>query len=171
MPEKWDILKDTVRQVEETRPGIPSEKAEDFVADTAGKVLEMLPDLKLPIPPPRWLLPDMTPTELIPPVPICTPGDEKCIGPNWCRCNSLGTAWDIITPNATECEVPEGTAILYGTVTDIETGAPIGGISVDCDGYTDTTAPDGTYRITGIPAGVYTVTFTDTLGRYQTEVR
>jgi len=104
-----------------------------------------------------------------PPV-ICTPGDEKCIGPDWCRCNPEGTKWDVVTPNATECAAPPLTAILYGTVTSIDTGAPIGGIDVNCGGYTDTTAPDGTYRIENIPPGEYSVVFTDPLGRYEEKI-
>jgi len=106
-----------------------------------------------------------------PPVPVCTPGDEKCIGLDWCRCNLEGTAWDVIIPNATQCEVPIGTAVLYGTVTDNGTGSPIQGILVSCNGYAATTAPDGTYRIENIPPGTYTVTFSDPLERYETEVR
>jgi len=105
-------------------------------------------------------------TKAAPPV-ICTPGDEKCIGPDWCRCNPAGTKWVVITPNATECAAPPLTAILYGTVTDADTGAPIEGIDVDCNGYTDTTAPDGTYRIENIPPGTYSVLFTDPSGRYE----
>jgi len=105
------------------------------------------------------------------PPTVCTPGDEKCIGLNWCRCNPMGTKWDIITPNAAECAVAPGTATLYGTVTDAKTGSPVEGISVSCNGYTDTTLPDGTYRITNIPPGTYAITFTDPLGIYETEVR
>jgi len=104
-----------------------------------------------------------------PPVVICTPGDEKCIGPDWCRCNPEGTKWDVVIPNATVCEVQPLTATLYGTVTN-DTGAPIGGIDVNCNGYTDTTAPDGTYRIENIPPGEYSVIFTDPLGRYEEKI-
>ena len=106
MPEKWDVLKDTVRQVEETRPGIPSEKAEDFVADTAGKVLEMLPDLKLPIPPPPWLLPDMTPTEI---PPVCTPGATKCVGFDSYEC-SPERKWVLVEANSPSCGWAPGQA-------------------------------------------------------------
>ena len=108
---------------------------------------------------------------LKPPVVVCTPGDEQCIGLDWCRCNSEGTGWDVITPNATQCEVPIGTAVLYGVVTDTDIGSPIEGILVSCDGYAATTASDGTYRIENIPPGTYTVTFSDPLERYMTEVR
>jgi len=59
------------------------------------------------------------------------------------------------------------TATLYGTVTDAETGLPIENIDVDCNGYPDTTAPDGTYRIEDIPPGEYSVLFTDPLNRYE----
>ena len=61
MAEKWDVLKDTIDNVEETRPVAPVETVQGFVSDTAGKLLVKLPDIKLPIPPPPWLLPDMTP--------------------------------------------------------------------------------------------------------------
>lgn len=46
-------------------------------------------------------------TAAAPPV-VCTPGEEKCIGPNWCRCNAAGTKWIVVTPNATQCAVPPG---------------------------------------------------------------
>lgn len=101
-----------------------------------------------------------------PPV-VCTPGDEKCIGLNWCRCKDDGTGWIVVTPNATECQVTPGTAILYGTVKDAQTSAPIEGILVACNSYSDTTVADGTYRIEGIPAGTYAVIFTDPLGKYE----
>jgi len=108
---------------------------------------------------------------LKPSVAICTPGDEKCIGLNWCRCNPEGTKWDVIVPNdEVRCPIIPGTAILYGTVTDKTTGSPIEGISVNCDSYPGTTALDGTYRIENIPPGAYTVTFTDPLGRYEEKV-
>lgn len=110
-----------------------------------------------------------TKAKAAPPV-VCTPGDEKCIGPDWCRCNPAGTKWIVVIPNASECAAPPLTAVLYGTVTDADTQVPIEGISVDCGGYTDTTAPDGTYRIENIPPGTYSVVFSDPLGRYEEKV-
>ena len=97
---------------------------------------------------------------------VCTPGDEKCIGPDWCRCNPAGTEWVVLVKDSPIC-IPVGAAVLYGTVTNIETGVPIEGILVDCGGYTDTTAPDGSYRIELIPPGEYSVFFTDPLSRYE----
>jgi len=108
----------------------------------------------------------ITKAKAAPPVVICTPGDEKCVGPNWCRCNPAGTKWVVLVKDSPIC-VPVMTATLYGTVTDIETGVPIEGIDVDCNGYADTTAPDGSYRIENIPPGEYSVLFTDPLNRYE----
>ena len=107
----------------------------------------------------------VTRVKAAPPVVICTPGDEKCIGTDWCRCNPAGTKWIVLVKDSPVC-IPVLTATLYGTVTDAETGAFIGGILVNCDGYIDTTAPDGSYRIEDIPPGIYTVVFSDPLGRY-----
>lgn len=102
-----------------------------------------------------------------PPVAVCTPGEEKCIGSNWCRCREDGQAWIIVTPNATQCLPPPGTAVLHGKVTDSKTHAVIEGIVVDCGGYTGTTGTDGLYRISNIPPGIYTVVFSDPLNRYE----
>ena len=102
--------------------------------------------------------------------PICTPGEEKCIGPDWCKCNAAGTKWDVVTPNATECAALPQTAILYGTVKDASTTGVIEGIVVDCGGYTDTTKTDGTYRIENILPGSYSVSFTDPSGQYEEKV-
>ena len=104
-----------------------------------------------------------------PPI-VCTPGAEKCIGPDWCRCKDDGTGWIIITPNATECAAPPGAAILHGTVKDASTMAVIDGIVVDCGGYTDTTVADGKYRIENILPGTYSVRFSDPSGQYQEKV-
>lgn len=109
--------------------------------------------------------------EAAPPTPVCTPGEEKCIGLDWCRCKEDGTGWIIVTPNDSRCLPLVETAILYGLVTDIDTGYPIAGIVISCDSYTDTTGTDGLYRIEDIPPGTYTVTFSDPLERYETEVR
>jgi hypothetical protein len=59
------------------------------------------------------------------------------------------------------------TAVLFGQVTDADTGIGIEGISVDCDGYSKETDANGNYRIANIPAGTYTVRFTDPYGRYE----
>jgi len=50
-------------------------------------------------------------------------------------------------------------AILFGQVTDAETGHGIGGVTVNCNGYTATTGSNGHYEILNIPGGTYTVTF------------
>ena len=104
------------------------------------------------------------------PQPICTPGQEKCIGLDKCRCKDDGTGWIVVTPNATECQVAPGLAILYGTVDNAQTNAVIAGIVVDCGGYTDTTKTDGTYRIENILPGSYSVSFTDPSGQYEEKV-
>ena len=102
-----------------------------------------------------------------PPV-VCTPGDEKCIGEDWCRCSEAGDKWIVVIPNATECQITPGLAILYGVATDAKTHLPIQGIVVSCNGYTDTTVADGLYRIEDIPPGTYSVQFVDSLDRYET---
>lgn len=58
-------------------------------------------------------------------------------------------------------------AMLYGLVTDIETGNPISGIDVNCNGYTAKTTGLGNYQILNIEPGTYSVTFTDPHGRYE----
>ncbi len=109
-----------------------------------------------------------TKAKAAPPV-ICTPGEEKCIGPNWCRCNPAGTKWIVLIKNSPVC-IPVTTAVLYGTVKDAVTREVIEGILVDCNGYTGTTGSDGMYRIEDIPPGEYSVSFSDPLGRYEEKV-
>lgn len=53
---------------------------------------------------------------------------------------------------------PVVTSTIQGYVTDAETGNPINGARVDCNGYVYITAPDGFYQFQGILAKVYTVT-------------
>ena len=57
-------------------------------------------------------------------------------------------------------------AMLFGQVTDIDTGAGIQGISVNCNGYSANTNTAGDYAIVNIEPGSYSVLFTDPLGRY-----
>ena len=64
MTENWDPLKDTIANVEETRPVAPVEGIQGFVVETAVKILGKIPSVRLPIPPPPWILPDMTPAGL-----------------------------------------------------------------------------------------------------------
>jgi len=90
-----------------------------------------------------------------PPVVVCTPGEEKCIGLDRCRCKDDGTGWIVITPNAPECQVTPGLAILYGTVKDIETGLPIANALIQLNSYSAYTSADGTYRIEDIEPGRY----------------
>lgn len=105
-------------------------------------------------------------TRGVPPT-VCTPGKEGCIGSNWCRCNPEGTGWRILVANDPRCAPLPDKAILYGVVKDAQTHTLIEGINVNCDGYTDITAPDGSYRIENISPGTYSVIFTDPLGRYE----
>ena len=58
-------------------------------------------------------------------------------------------------------------AMLYGEVTDIETGEPVKNISVLCNGYNGKTDSNGLYQILNIEPGTYSLTFNDPLGRYQ----
>lgn len=57
-------------------------------------------------------------------------------------------------------------ALLYGAVTDVETGSPISGINVACNGYSAKTGGDGSYEILNIEPGTYSVVFSDPHGRY-----
>lgn len=61
-------------------------------------------------------------------------------------------------------------AILFGKVTDAYSLAGIQGIDVNCDGYAAKTNGGGDYQIINIPAGTYSVTFMDPLGRYEPQV-
>ena len=58
-------------------------------------------------------------------------------------------------------------AILFGKVTDAGTLAGIQGVDVNCNGHTAKTNSGGDYEIINIPPGTYSVTFTDSLGRYE----
>jgi len=60
------------------------------------------------------------------------------------------------------------TATIRGVVTDYESGAPIGGVDVACDGDSILTAPDGSYSFT-VNLGSYTLTFSK--AEYVTETR
>lgn len=50
-------------------------------------------------------------------------------------------------------------ASLYGVVTDIETGDPIGGVKVSIDGIVTYTNSSGEYAFDGLTPGGYTITF------------
>ncbi|MBA7475784.1 hypothetical protein ES704_02712 [subsurface metagenome] len=50
-------------------------------------------------------------------------------------------------------------ASLYGVVTDIETGEPIGGVKVTIDGIVTYTNASGAYGFEGLTPGGYTITF------------
>jgi hypothetical protein len=103
-----------------------------------------------------------------PVVPVCTPGDTKCIGSDLCVCSAKGQ-WEISVKNSPTCAAAPDTAVLYGQVTDAQSGAAIKGIQINCDNYSSVTEADGQYRIESIPPGDYAVTFTDPLGRYETK--
>lgn len=51
-------------------------------------------------------------------------------------------------------------AILFGTVTDLETGQGIKDVAVNCNGYTGKTDSQGDYQIINIEPGSYAVQFT-----------
>lgn len=72
MTKGWDVVKDTITNVEETRPVMQISKVQNFTCSTANKLLEKLPNLRLPIPAPPWLLPDMTPAPPPPPPGLAT---------------------------------------------------------------------------------------------------
>ena len=63
--------------------------------------------------------------------------------------------------------IKPGTAVLYGSVTDIETNLGIPNIQIHCDGYTTRTNANGEYEIINIPPGTYSVSFTDPTGQYE----
>lgn len=89
-----------------------------------------------------------------PPV-VCTPGDEKCIGLNWCRCKDDGTGWIVVIPNASECAAPLEKAILYGKITDAQTHLAIANALIQLTGYSARATLDGNYRIENIEPGTY----------------
>ena len=51
-------------------------------------------------------------------------------------------------------------AILFGRVTDVVTGDPIQGVTVNCNGYTRQTNSQGEYEIINIEPATYLVQFT-----------
>jgi len=53
---------------------------------------------------------------------------------------------------------PQPTGIISGTVTDADTEEAIANATVTADGYSTTTAADGTYTLADLPVGTYTVT-------------
>jgi len=60
---------------------------------------------------------------------------------------------------------PPGPATITGKVTDAKTGAPIAGATVNLDGLTYITGPDGTYSFS-VKVGSYTITVSMT-GKYE----
>ena len=54
---------------------------------------------------------------------------------------------------------PPGGAILYGMVTDIDTGQPIEGLKISLDGLVTYTGSNGAYAFDGVEPGTYTVIF------------
>ena len=61
-----------------------------------------------------------------------------------------------------------GKANLYGKVTDAETGQPIEAIEVTFNEYAAISDQSGYYAINNIEPGIYSITFTDPQGRYET---
>ena len=54
---------------------------------------------------------------------------------------------------------PPGGAILYGIVTDADTGDPIEGVKISLDGLVTHTDSNGAYAFDGVEPGAYTVIF------------
>jgi len=52
----------------------------------------------------------------------------------------------------------KSTGTISGMVTEISTGAPIAHATITANGYSTTTADDGTYTLTDLPVGSYTIT-------------
>jgi hypothetical protein len=65
---------------------------------------------------------------------------------------------------------PPGLARLWGMVTDADTGQPVSGIEVTLDGLATTTNGGGGYEFARVEPGIYSVMFTDPLGRYQSQI-
>jgi hypothetical protein len=65
---------------------------------------------------------------------------------------------------------PPDRANMYGQATDALTGHPIEGIEVSFAEYSGVTGSNGYYLIEDIIPGVYEVTFSDPLGRYESAV-
>jgi len=55
--------------------------------------------------------------------------------------------------------IPPPVANLYGVVTDIETGEPIGGVKVTINGLVTYTNSSGAYGFEGLTPGGYTIKF------------
>lgn len=86
----------------------------------------------------------------------------------------LGSAALISAPGVADAALLESTGSMQGTVKRATTSAPVGGVGVVAVGpggveHGVTTAPDGSYRITGLPPGEYRAQFLDAAGDHLTE--
>jgi hypothetical protein len=52
---------------------------------------------------------------------------------------------------------PQATGSISGTLVHAGTGLPLGGVQIVVGGVTTTTADDGTFTLSGVPAGVQTI--------------
>jgi hypothetical protein len=79
-------------------------------------------------------------------------------------CNA-GPGWDgptgVGTPHGTAGFAYTKTGSITGTVTDAATGQPVAGARVSVPRLSATTASNGSYTISGLPAGSYRVTVSD----------
>jgi hypothetical protein len=93
----------------------------------------------------------------------CSPAVLCTAGPGWDGPTGLGTP-DGVTGLA---YTPVGS--VTGTVTDSSTGDPVAGATVSTAGLSVTTGSDGTYTVSGLPAG--TVPLTVTAYGYQSQTQ
>lgn len=81
----------------------------------------------------------------------------------------IGSAASVTAPTATNAALDRRTGAMSGTVTDQGSGAPIEGawvIAINNQGIAGgaVTGPNGTYTLSGLPAGTYRATIADPLG-------
>jgi hypothetical protein len=72
---------------------------------------------------------------------------------------ATGVALYLITRAKAPPLPPPGGAVLYGVVTDIDTGYPIEGVRVSLDGLVTYTDSSGAYAFDGVEPDAYTVIF------------
>lgn len=85
----------------------------------------------------------------------CTPAVLCTAGPGWDGPTGLGTPAGV-----TAFTAPAGVGSISGKVTDAATGQPVAGAQVSAPGLSVTTGGDGSYTLSGLPAGSVPVTVT-----------